>query len=49
MPDGYMYLAGYGEIEEIGRRDPQTGLIHVYLVGGTDTWCKFSEIEHRSY
>lgn len=44
-----MYLPGWGEVEEIGNRDQKTGLIHVYLVGGTDTWCRFSEIEYRSY
>jgi hypothetical protein len=43
----YLYLRGWGEIEEIGSRDPNTGLIHVYLVGGGDTWCRFSEIERR--
>ena len=48
MAKRYFYLPGWGEIEEIGRRDPDTGLIHVYLVGGTETWCRFSEIESRS-
>lgn len=47
--NGYMYLPGYGEIEEIGNRDPATGLIHVYLVGGWDTWCRYGDIEFRSY
>lgn len=49
MNSGYDYLPGWGEIELIGSRDPKTGLIHVYLVGGDETWCRFSEIEFRGY
>ena len=47
MENTYMYLKGYGEIEEIGRFE--NGKVHVYLVGGGEAWCRMSEIEYRSY